>query len=268
MKLQLIKICIALLVTLPINLVQSQTKIQNKKIIKVLSYNILGGRTTKGDLNLDAVAKVINDTKPDLVAMQEVDYKVNRSKKYDLVTELGWRTKMAGLFARAMYYDGGEYGEGILSRFSFISTRNVALPYLKGQEPRAAAEVIVELASKDTIAFVGTHFAHEGNPGREIQAKKINDVFSKNKYPTILAGDLNATPGSGPINTLEKLWTPTYDKENPEATFPSDNPTKKIDYIMFYPKNRWKVIDKKIISDTYATDHCIYLVTLELLDEK
>jgi len=267
MKLPLLKITIVLLLIFPMSSFQAQTETKNKKIVKVLSYNILGGRTTKGDLNLDAVAKVINDTKPDFVAMQEVDYKVNRSKKYDLVTELGWRTKMAAVFARAMYYDGGEYGEGILSKFSFLSTRNVALPFIEGQEPRAAVEVVVELKSKDTIAFVGTHFAHEGNAGRELQAKKINEVFSKNKYPTILAGDLNATPGSVPISTLEEIWQSTYDKENPEFTFPSDNPRAKIDYVMFYPKNRWKVLDKKVISDTYASDHCVYLVTLELIDE-
>ena len=262
-----LKMSIALLLILTLAPIQAQTKVKNKKTVKVLSFNILGGRTTKGDFNLDALAKVIKDTDPDFVAMQEVDYKVNRSKKYDLATELGWRTKMAPIFARAMYYDGGEYGEGVLSKYSFLSTRNVALPYIKGEEPRAALEIVVELASKDTIAFVGTHFAHEGNPGREIQAKKTNEVFSKNKYPTILAGDLNATPGSGPINTLEEIWQTTYDRDNPELTFPSDNPRVKLDYVMFYPKNRWKILDKKVITDTYASDHCAYLVTLELLDE-
>ena len=267
MKQMKLKMSIALLLVLTLAPIQSQTKVVNKKIVKVLSFNILGGRTTKGDFNLDALAKVINDTDPDFVAMQEVDYKVNRSRKYDLATELGYRTKMAPVFARAMYYDGGEYGEGVLSKYSFLSTRNVALPYIDGEEPRAALEIVVELASKDTIAFVGTHFAHEGNPGREIQAKKINKVFSKNKYPTILAGDLNAIPGSGPINTLEEIWQTTYDKANPEPTIPSDNPRIKLDYVMFYPKNRWKVLDKKVIADTYASDHCVYLVTLELLDE-
>ncbi|MEX0313570.1 MAG: endonuclease/exonuclease/phosphatase family protein [Allomuricauda sp.] len=261
------KITLALLLSLMIAPIMAQEKTDEKKIVKVLSFNILGGRTTKGDFNLDALAKLINEAKPDFVAMQEVDYKVNRSKKYDLATELGWRTKMAPIFGRAMYYDGGEYGEGVLSKYSFLSTRNVPLPFKEDQEPRAALEVVVELPSKDTIAFVGTHFAHETNEGREVQAKKINEVFSKNQYPTILAGDLNAVPGSGPINTLEEIWQTTYDKENPEPTHPSDNPKVKIDYVMFYPKNRWRVLDKKIIADTYASDHCAYLVTLELLEE-
>lgn len=267
MKPMKLKVSIVLLLIFTIAQIQAQTKDGNKKIVKVLSFNILGGRTTKGDFNLDVLANLIKKTNPDFVAMQEVDYKVNRSRKYDLATELGWRTKMAPIFARAMYYDGGEYGEGVLSKYSFLSTRNVSLPYIEGEEPRAALEIVVEIASGDTIAFIGTHFAHEGNAGREIQAKKINQVFSKNKYPTILAGDLNAIPGSGPINTLEEMWQSTYDRENPEPTIPSDNPKVKLDYIMFYPKNRWKVLDKKVIADTYASDHCVYLVTLELLDE-
>lgn len=239
----------------------------SKTTVKVLTFNILHGATTKGDFNLDALAKVINDTDPDFVALQEVDFKTKRAKKYDLVAELGYRTKMAGVFGRAMYYDGGEYGEGVLSKYSFVSTRNVALPYYDDHEPRAALEVTAVLHSGDTISFIGTHLDHlRDEKDRVAQAKKINEVFAANTYPTIMAGDLNATPGSTPITILEQHWTSTYNKNNPEATFPSDNPTKKIDYVMYAPKNKWKVINKKVIADTYASDHCVYLVTLELVD--
>lgn len=261
------KILIALLLVLNSNILWSQEGVDSTRIVKALSFNILHGRTTLGDFNLDVLAKLIKDACPDFVAMQEVDFKVNRSRKYDLATELGWRTKMVPIFARAMYYDGGEYGEAALSKYTFLSTRNIALPYIQGEEPRAAIEIVVELPSKDTIAFVGTHFAHEGNAGRELQAKKINEIFSANRYPTILVGDLNAIPGSGPINTLEEIWTATYDKNNPEPTMPSDNPKVKIDYVMFYPKNRWRILEREVIKDTIASDHCAYLVTLELLDK-
>lgn len=262
-----LKISVVLFLMLINNPLWSQVKVDSSKIVKILSFNILHGKTTRGDFNLDILAKLIKDAGPDFVAMQEVDFKVNRSKKYDLVTELGWRTGLAPLFARAMDYDGGEYGEGVLSRFSFLGTRNVALPYIPDEEPRAALEVVVILPSKDTIAFVGTHFAHEGEAGRVLQAQKLNDVFSQNNYPTVLAGDLNAVPGSEPINILEEMWTTSYDKENPEYTFPSENPRVKIDYVMFYPKNRWRFLERKVIKDTIASDHCAYLVTLELLDE-
>jgi endonuclease/exonuclease/phosphatase family metal-dependent hydrolase len=209
---------------------------------------------------------VIIEADPDLVALQEVDFKTNRARKYDLVTELGWRTKMAPIFGKAMDFDGGEYGEGILSKFSFISTRNVALPYTPGNEPRAALEVLTVLPSGDTIAFIGTHLDHlRDEKDRVAQVKKINEVFSENVYPTILAGDLNAIPGSIPINILEEIWTPTCNKENPAPTFPSKEPRIKIDYVMFKPGENWKVIDTKVIKDPIASDHCAYLVTLELV---
>lgn len=254
---------------IPIQLIWSQQKIDsNNIIVKVLSFNILHGATTKADFNLDVIAKVIIDANPDFVAMQEVDFKTNRAKKYDLVTELGWRTKMAPLFGRAMYYDGGEYGEGILSKFSFLQSRNIALPFTPGNEPRAALEIIVVLPSGDTIAFIGTHLDHlNDETDRIIQAEKINEVFLSNKYPTILAGDLNAQPGSIPINILEENWESSYNKINPKPTYPSDKPIKKIDYIMFYPKNKWEVVETRVIQNLIASDHCAYLVTLKLLSK-
>jgi len=60
--------------------------------IRVLTYNILHGATMKGDFNLDKIAAVIKAADPDLVALQEVDFKTLRAKNYDLVTELVWRT--------------------------------------------------------------------------------------------------------------------------------------------------------------------------------
>ena len=166
-----------------------------------------------------------------------------------------------------MNFDGGEYGEGVLSRYSFFQSRNIALPHTPGNEPRAALEIITILPSGDTIALAGTHLDHlKDEKDRVAQAKKINEVFSLNKYPTVLAGDLNAIPGSTPINILEEMWSAAYDKKDPEPTFPSDNPSIKIDYVMFYPKHRWRVLETKVIQHSIASDHCAYLVTLELLN--
>lgn len=243
----------------------SQTPDNQGTVLKVLTFNILHGATTKGDFDLDAIAKVIIDAEPDLVALQEVDFRTNRARKYDLVTELGLRTKMASLFGKAMDFDGGQYGEGILSNHTFIKTRNVPLPFSPGNEPRTALEVMIALPSGDTIVFIGTHLDHLKDPTDRIaQVKKINEVFSGNQYPTILAGDLNAVPGSEPINLLETIWTPTYSKSQPQPTFPSDNPRVKIDYILFIPKHRWRVLHTEVIQDPVSSDHCAYLVTLKL----
>ncbi|NOR75050.1 MAG: hypothetical protein GQ525_07805 [Draconibacterium sp.] len=233
--------------------------------VRILTFNILHGATTNGDFDLDKIASVILETNPDLVALQEVDFKTNRAKNYDLATELGWRTKMTSLFGIAMPFDGGGYGEGVLTKMPIIASRNVPLPHSPNNEPRTALEVTVQLESGDTICFVGTHLEHQrNNPDRIDQTKEINEIFLSNKYPTILAGDLNDTPESEAILILKKYWIDTFG-ENPKPTYSSDNPRKKIDYIFYMPANKWKVVENKIICDTIASDHCAVLSVLELL---
>lgn len=246
------------------NVVFAQNKKENETTVRVLTFNILHGATTKGDFDLDKIASVITDVNPDLVALQEVDFKTNRAKKYDLATELGWRTKMAPLFGIAMPYDGGGYGEGVLTKMPIIASRNIPLPHSPENEPRAALEVLVELESGDTIRFIGTHLEHQkDNPDRISQVKEINKVFKNCKYPSILAGDLNATPESEPIAILQEYWTDSFG-DKPEPTYSSKNPRRKIDYILFRPAERWDVIENKVICDEVASDHCAVLSVLKL----
>jgi endonuclease/exonuclease/phosphatase family metal-dependent hydrolase len=248
--------------------VRGQSDENSGTIVKVLSFNILHGANTNGEFDLDVIARVIEDADPDLVALQEVDYKTNRAQQYDLVTELGWRTKLLPLFGRAMYYDDGEYGEGILSRYTIWQSRNWALPHQDQHEPRAALEMITVLPSGDTIAFVGTHLDHTKDESDRIsQAKRINEIFSNSPYPTILAGDLNDIPGSSCINIFEEFWTSSYNDKDPAPTYPSTIAVKKIDYVMYSPDDRWEVIKSEVICDSIASDHCAYLVWLKLLPE-
>ena len=82
--------------------------------VTVLTYNIYHGADANGGSNLDAVAKIINTLRPDLVALQEVDNKTTRAKGLDLTAELSRRTGMAGVFGKAMDFAGGGYGEAVL----------------------------------------------------------------------------------------------------------------------------------------------------------
>ncbi len=242
----------------------SAQPIDSSRLIRVFTYNILHGATMNGDFDIDLIAEVIKSVDPDIVALQEVDYKTNRARKMDLATELGYRIQMAPLFGRAMYYDDGEYGEGVLSNYTFISTKNHPLPYTEGKEPRAALEVTFVLASGDTVCFVGTHLDHESNDyNRQIQADEINRIYANTSLPTILGGDLNDTPDSEVMQSLFKFWTPAFKDYLP--TYPSTNPKKKIDYILYKPAKKWRILSKKVLCDEIASDHCGVLVVLELL---
>jgi endonuclease/exonuclease/phosphatase family metal-dependent hydrolase len=214
--------------------------------VTVMTYNIFHGANTNESFDFKKIARVINSVNPDLVALQEVDFNTNRLSKRDLASEIGLRTNMISLFGKAIDYDDGEYGIAILSKHEIIKWENTALP--------------------DTVSFICTHLDYKPNSLERInQANKINELYTSNKYPTILAGDFNDVPNSPTLDILSKYWETTYDKTDSAKTFPSNKPDRKIDYIMFNPKDKWKIIHREVICDSIASDHCGYFTELELI---
>ena len=234
--------------------------------LRILTYNILHGATTTGAYDLNQVAQVIRKIDPDITAIQEVDFRTRRSKNLDVATELAIKTQMVPVFAKATDYDGGAYGQAILSRWPLVKASTISLPGHPEKEPRIAVEAVIALPSGDTIQFIGTHLDHvKRDTDRKVQAEAINKLLAKTDHPVILAGDLNDHPGSRTIGLLESKWTSSYEARDPQPTFPSHSPQKKIEYSMVAPKGRWKVRKAKVFCNETASDHCAYLVELELL---
>jgi len=245
----------------------SDTELRAPTKVSVLTYNIYHGEDANGNSNLDAVARIINSLEPDLVALQEVDNKTTRVKGLDLTAELSQRTGTRGIFGKAMDYAGGQYGEAILCRHPVVEIKNNPLPHTPEAEPRTALEVHVELSMGQRIVFVGTHLDHlRDQKNRMMQASQIMDLYATCDLPIILAGDLNAVPGSDPIKLLCQEWS-YAGQANPDPTFPSIEARRKIDYIMYRPERRWRVLETQVIDEKVASDHCPVFVVLELLPE-
>ena len=244
----------------------SQHKTDNNRTIKVMTYNIHHGVNNNKQFDLDGIANVIIKEKPDFVALQEVDSVIKRSNNLDLSKILGQKTKMKYLFGNATKIDNGLYGVAILSKYPIIHSKNVALPFQKNEEPRTALQITSVLPSGDTISFISTHLDYKDkNHYRKEQVQKINMAFNSNKYPTILAGDINDIPSSKTLEILHTYWIPTFNKNNPKSTFPADHPYKKIDYIFYSKKNKWKLLSQNVVNDSIASDHRPYIATLQLI---
>ena len=56
--------------------------------LRVMTYNMLGGRNTDGKRDLTRVADVIKSLNPDFVSLQEVDVKTSRINGVDVPAEL------------------------------------------------------------------------------------------------------------------------------------------------------------------------------------
>ncbi len=235
--------------------------------MKVMTYNIRHGKGLDQKINLARIAKIITSENPHLVALQEVDQKVDRSKNIDQTKELARLTKMPFFaFGSSISFGGGKYGNAILSKFPIKNSFSLALP---GREKRSAliAEVKLPKSAQTPLTFISTHFALD-EKSRQSSVQLINKKLAAiPHHRIILAGDLNATPKSAPILSFLKSWKNTTARK-PRFTVPSLKPSSQIDYILYRLPKSDQITQTKAINDHGASDHRPLVSTFKLTDLK
>jgi endonuclease/exonuclease/phosphatase family metal-dependent hydrolase len=241
--------------------------------VRVLCYNIHYGQGTDGRYDIARLAEVIRSTKPDLVALQEVDVGVRRSGQVHQAQRLADLTGMAVRFGPTQHYEGGLFGNAVLSRLPILDVSIHPLPYTESTAarttyPRGAVAVTVEGPHRQPLRFVSTHFQHNVPEDRLAEARAINQLFAtdENVIPTILAGDMNAEPNSEPIAELLTRWHGTSD-DPATPTAPSTQPRSRIDYVFYRPAAHFELIESQVIPEAVASDHRPVFAILELKSE-
>lgn len=232
--------------------------------IRVLSYNIHHGEGIDNKLDLDRIAAVILEVKPDIVALQEVDQDVARTGGVDQPAVLARLTRMHVAFGANIDLQGGHYGNAILSRFPIMRHQNHLLPNIDNGEQRGVLAAEIPLPeTNQRIRLLATHLDHRPDERERLaSAKKINELALQSpELPTLLAGDLNATPDSQTLRELEATWQ--IANTTPLPTIPVQQPTRQIDYILFRPAEHWKVVEAKVLKEAIASDHRPILTVLE-----
>ena len=236
----------------------------NNEQLKIVCYNIRYGELA----SLEEIAGFFKDQNADIVALQEVDVNTHREAAphqngKDFITELGYHSGMLTAYARTIYYSGGYYGIGILSKYPFKQTRKVLLPMTAGaREQRGMLLADVELPNGKMVTFVSTHLDHSTSEVRSAQVEVVNQTLMDNPYPVIIAGDFNADPESKEIKEGMKNWGRACPLE---FTAPAKSPRVKIDYIFYYPTDKWNVI-KSETPQIQMSDHLPVTAEMELID--
>ncbi|MDR8392795.1 endonuclease/exonuclease/phosphatase family protein [Aliifodinibius sp. S!AR15-10] len=263
-----IRVLLAFLLVMVINSIANA-----QDTLRVMTYNIYHGEDPRqpGRSNLEEIASLIQKVKPDLVALQEVDSLTGRSASLNygvpqnLIHELAEMTGMQGYFGKAIDFDGGGYGEGILSR-SPVNIQKVMLPIPKGGEKRAMLVAQTKVSKENTLLFAGTHLCHQFAENRLAQVQKINEVFRESAQPLILAGDLNFVPGSEPYRVLQNYWTDLAKRsKSADPTYSYKNPSRRIDYLFLSKRSleQVKVAEVQVLNVGYS-DHMPLVTTIVL----
>ena len=235
-------------------------------VVRVMTYNIHHGRGMDERVDLDRIGKLIREQNVDLVALQEVDKGTQRTDGIDIAADLAALTGMHFVFEKNIDFQGGEYGNAILSRHPILTSTNRHYKMLRPGEQRGMLSATIEVNGRKLI-FVATHLDYRPDPAERISnVGEIEEfVSASGTNPIIIAGDFNHTRGATVHLGMKEMFTDSWEAagDGDGFTYSSELPTKRIDYIYLFPKTAWSAQSADVLSSD-ASDHLPLVVEATL----
>ena len=164
---------------------------------RIGSWNIRAARSAP----LDAIAAEVRAMQADVVALQEVDVKTQRSgfvnQPATLATALGYDYA----FAASIKWDEGDYGLALLSRWPIVSVQRHRLDPVIAAEPRIVLDARICAAGRQVRLF--NHHADGRTVSRHdgfLSLKRIMEA--ENAGDVLVVGDFNEPPDGPNVQSL------------------------------------------------------------------
>lgn len=256
------------------------------------------------DTNMNTFLQLLDKIKPDVLAVQEIDFDSKRSfyvnqfqtiagntnLKYTALA-VNWDKKYVPFpyWPPSVHFGKVVSGQGVLSQWPMASTERVVLlkpmdkPFYYNALYLDRLVQIVKIKIGDVILVVlNVHLEAFDHETREKQAQRVLNIYRgyKDNFPVILLGDFNCIPpdagqkksfidepdidftGDKTIHLFlaEKSLKPA---ELDTVTFPSDKPTRKLDYIFY---NFEKIVLLKTFApEIDSSDHLPLVMEFSLI---
>lgn len=224
--------------------------------MKVMTYNVHSCIDMQKKNSLKKVAEVIKREKPAVVGINEIEsfsprtWFANQPKllaaSRDMLFAYGPTLKLGPI---------GFFGNAVLSRYPIYENSNYRLP--GSREPRCCLRTRLRVPGGSITVFA----AHLGlnRSERTGQIAELARLISGEKTPVILMGDFNC--GTDQLSPLYEMLTDAGRMFGARPTYPHDNPTDRIDYILVSKEIKCKSV---YIPNSDASDHLPVIADLEL----
>lgn len=222
-----------------------------------MTYNIHHGEGLDGRVDLERIAGLIRQEKADIVALQEVDRGTERTGRRDFPAELARLTGLTCVFSNNFSFQGGQYGNAILSRFPVLGATNHLYRKVNETEQRGLLQVSLAWRGRNLVVM-NTHLDHRPDDAArwsnvaeiEHQLRQIGDA------PVILCGDFNDVPASRVYRRLSETFDDAWKAagRGDGFTIPASRPRRRIDYI-WLRKNSPLTALRCWVPESTASDH-------------
>ncbi|WP_421878485.1 endonuclease/exonuclease/phosphatase family protein [Marinoscillum sp.] len=237
--------------------------------------------------NLQKTQSLLNTYSPDVIGFQEIDFAADRSFGYNQLDSLaqGYATAYRSVnwdktYVPFPYWPFSRHfgrmlsGQAILSKYELTEIETITLEkplnasflYNRFYLDRLIQIVKLRLDSTEVI-LMNVHLEAFDKETRLLHGKVVVDLFEKyaDRYPVLIIGDFNSEPDYlDDSDVMEMILSANgiasaISQENYEAksttTFPSSEPSKMIDYLLYNPKYL-QVVESNVIQEAgEISDH-------------
>jgi len=173
--------------------------------MRVLTFNIHGWRTTEGALNGQRVARVIRESRADVVGLNEVYHPLGQTEDSNSCSRLSLLDQIAGelgmdrVFGPCLRWPATDtmpeqsYGNALLSRWPIIASAAHHLAPVPEREQRGLLEARILLPNDRPLTVYVTHLDHIDEAARLTQLRSLRAWTSRDRNrPHLVMGDFNA----------------------------------------------------------------------------
>ena len=198
--------------------------------VTVATYNIHSSVGRDRACNPDRILAVLDEIRPDIVALQEVGHRHIVGTHGDQFDYFRDRTGLHAVPGLNLLYGRRPFGNALMSRWPIVSVQRIDLS-VPGREPRGAIDAELDVGGY-RIRVVATPLGL--GPGeRRRQIERLAHVLSERpELPTIVMGDFNIFGRER--QRLHRLGAPVARAHVP-ASFPARMPLLGLDRIWTRP---------------------------------
>ena len=244
---------------------------RSPRTLRVMQFNIRAGLDDAGRLEVTRIAAEIEAADPDLVSLNEVDDGTRRSGGTDEASYLSAATGLHAVFGPTLLgYDGGRFGNAILSRYPVLESHNTPLPQVTNFEARALLTATVRVG-RQTVSFSSLHLSAGGGgtADRVLEAETVAQILRAEQHPAVIAGDLNSEPTELSVRILRQHLLDAQEQAGtgPGDTVDEEDPSRRIDYVL-YDDHFAPVEGSTQVLPSAVSDHRSVVTDLALLPSR
>ena len=167
--------------------------------VQLMTYNIRSAYGMEGRQDVEAIAQVIEGAGTQVVVLQELSRGWFLNGSTDLFALLSRRLNMPYTVMGAA--TDPLFGNAILSRYPILASGQGDLPRLDTLIGRGYVWAQIDLGAGETLLVIGAHLEPGHADARLAQTEALIDNWAA-QPKTVLAGDMNALPGSPEIQMI------------------------------------------------------------------